>query len=130
MKDGQQYPFDEWARDMKRRFRPAQGPSEGAPHESTGPAKVVAAVPTGSLPVPASEILRVASALEDNALTRDAIAGDGLALTDMQQQCRTEAIALRYCANVLKRHSEYLRRQVEHSTERQPEENPSISRER
>jgi hypothetical protein len=85
--------------------------------------KRVAAVAPGSLPVPASEILRVASALEDNATTRDAIVDPVTALYEWEARSKREAAALRYCAAVLKRHAEYISRQVEHSNERQPEEN-------
>lgn len=56
----------------------------------------------GSLSVPASEILRVADALEGNAITRDSIRGDGLALTELQQRCARESEALRYCAKALR----------------------------
>lgn len=114
-----QKPLD-WAEDP-RAVPLVEGAPESRPHEAR------CAVVTGSIPVPASEILRVASALEDNALTRDAIVGSALALFEWEARSKREAAALRYCANVLKRHAEYLRRQVEHSNERQPEENAEIT---
>jgi hypothetical protein len=87
--------------------------------------KVVAAVATGSLPVSAAEILRVASALDDNALLRENIVGSHQPIAAWEAKSLIEAKSLRYCATVLKRHAEYIRRQVEHSTGRQPEENNS-----
>lgn len=92
--------------------------SEGSPSESRDPAKVVAAVATGSLPVSSAEVGEVVAMLERRA--------EKLSDPDDTEEDRRYVEALYYCANVLNRHAFYLRRQVEHSTERQPEENNPV----
>lgn len=105
-----------------RRARARKAPSERATVEPAGPLGSLA-VATCSLPGLESEILRVAQALENNALTRDAIAGDGLALSDLQQKCGRESEALRASAQILRRH-------VASANVRQPEGNVEISHDR
>jgi hypothetical protein len=83
--------------------------------------QVVAAVTTGSLRGLESEILRVATALDHNAQTREAIVGEWLALDGFQNRVQLEAAALRISAEILRRH-------VAATSERQPEENTAVRR--
>jgi hypothetical protein len=119
---------DTWSKNTKTATSP-DGPHwppsvEGSPEQQ--PHSGALGVIGGSLPVPASDILRVASALEDNASTRETVVGSRLPLEEWEGKALHESAALRYCAVVLKRHAEYIRRQVEHEPMRQPEENKAI----
>ena len=87
--------------------------AETTPEQGQIPA--VAAVATGSLPVSSAEVGEVVAMLERRA--------EKLSDPDDTEEDRRYVEALYYCANVLNRHAFYLLRQVEHSNERQPEEN-------
>ena len=73
---------------------------------------------TGSLPVSSAEVGEVVALLERRA--------EKLSDPDDTEEDRRYVEALYYCANVLNRHTLYIRRQVEHSNDRQPEENKVI----
>ena len=83
-----------------------------------------------SLPVTASEILRVVEALENNAQTRETVLSIRKEKDTWEERVAREAASLRYCAMVLRRHSTYVSRQIEHDTPRQPEENTETSQPR
>ena len=87
--------------------------AETTPEQGQIPA--VAAVATGSLPVSSAEVGEVVALLERRA--------EKLSDPDDTEEDRRYIEALYYCANVLNRHALYIRRQVEHSNDLQPEEN-------
>jgi len=86
------------------------------PTIENGRSASVVALATGSLRGLESEILRVATALDHNAQTREAIVGEWLALDGFQNRVQLEAAALRISAEILRRH-------VAATSERQPEGN-------
>ena len=92
--------------------------AETTPEQGQIPA--VAAVATGSLPVSSAEVGEVVALLERRA--------EKLSDPDDTEEDRRYVEALYYCADVLNRHALYIRRQVEHSNDRQPEENKPASR--
>ena len=71
---------------------------------------------TGSNPVSESEILRVASALEDNARTRELVVGSRHPIDAFEKRALQESRALYAAAGILRRHAAS-------ATERQPESN-------
>lgn len=93
--------------------------SEVAPCESAGPAKVVAAVATGCLPVSRAEVLDVV-----DRILRMADSAESEAQHPEQTDTRRHIAALRYCAWYLEQHVGVKPlRQAGQPIQRQPEDN-------
>lgn len=107
---------DNHTNEYAERVRRALASSEDAPPESTGPLPVVGSGGAVGGRGIESEIIRVATALEHNAMTREAIVGEWLPLDGFQNQLQLEARAMRESAKILRRH-------VASENERQPEPN-------
>ncbi len=83
---------EKYTADMAR-FRDKAASVGGTPEERPHAARC--SVATGSLPVPASEILRVATALENNAALREVAVGSPHPISEWERKALYEAEAIR-----------------------------------